>query len=383
MKRDFNEVNEKIKLGKAVVVTAEEAAALVAREGVMAAAKKIDVVTTGTFGPMCSSGAVLNFGHSEPPIRMGKITLNEVECYGGLAAVDTYVGATQPSEDLGMQYGGAHVIEDLIAGKSVKLRASSYGTDCYPRKEIETHIALGDMNQAMLFNPRNAYQNYSAATNSTERTLYTYMGTLLPNKRNVTYSTSGVLSPLLKDPELRATGVGTRIFLGGAQGYVAFEGTQTVFNHQELDNGGDWYGGVTLAVVGDMKRMSTKYIRAAVFEGYGCSMFVGIGIPYPVLDEDFLSQLARPDEELYTRVFDYSVPSRSRPALRVVSYAELRSGEIELGGKRAKTAPLSSLRIAREIAAELKAQVQRGEFLLSEPVQYFERGKLNKPLNIK
>ncbi len=383
MKRTFDEVNDRIKSGKAVVMTAEEAAALVAGEGLKAAAKKIDVVTTGTFGPMCSSGAVLNFGHSEPPIRMASITLNGVECYGGLAAVDTYVGATQPSNERGMQYGGAHVIEDLISGKSVKLRATSYGTDCYPRKEIETHIALSDMNQAMLFNPRNAYQNYSAATNSTERTLYTYMGTLLPKKRNVTYSTSGVLSPLLKDPELRATGIGTRIFLGGAQGYVAFEGTQTVFNHQELESGGDWYGGVTLAVVGDMKKMSTKYIRAAVFEGYGCSMFVGIGIPYPVLDEDFLRQLAKPDEELFTRVFDYSVPSRSRPALRAVSYAELRSGEIDLGGKKARTAPLSSLRIAREIAEELKAQVQSGAFLLSEPVQYFERGKVNMTLNIK
>jgi len=382
MVRTFAQVNEKIREGKAVVFTAEEAAKLVSDEGVLAATEKIDVVTTGTFGPMCSSGAVLNFGHSEPPIRMGKIFLNEVECYGGLAAVDTYIGATQPSEDQGMQYGGAHVIEDLISGRPVMLRAQSYGTDCYPRKSIETVITLEGLNQAYLFNPRNAYQNYAAAATTGDRTLHTYMGTLLPNLGNVTYTTSGVLSPLLKDPELRTIGIGTRIFLGGAQGYVAFEGTQATFNHQILENGDDWYAGVPLCVIGDMKKMSPRYIRGAVFDGYGTSMYVGIGIPIPVLDEDLMARLAVTDERLYTRIFDFDVPSRSRPALRVVSYAELRSGEIELSGKKTKTAPLSSFSMAREIALLLKEQVQKGEFLLSEPVEFFEKGKRFKPLDI-
>ena len=34
-------------------------------------------------------------------------------------------------------------------------------------------------------NPRNAYQRYNAATNTTDRLLHTYMGTLLPNTGNI------------------------------------------------------------------------------------------------------------------------------------------------------------------------------------------------------
>ena len=147
------------------------------------ALKEVDVVTTGTFGAMCSSGAFLNFGHSEPPIRMERIWLNDVEAYGGLAAVDTYIGATQQSDTLDERYGGAHVIEDLVSGKSVELRATSRGTDCYPRRTITTELLLENLNQAIMCNPRNAYQRYNAATNTTDRLLHTYMGTLLPAYR--------------------------------------------------------------------------------------------------------------------------------------------------------------------------------------------------------
>lgn len=381
--RSFEEVNEKIRSGKVTVVTAEELIGIVSEKGVAKAAKEVDVVTTGTFGPMCSSGAFLNFGHSDPPIRMSKIFLNNVECYGGLAAVDTYIGVTQPSENKGIEYGGAHVIEDLIAGKPVKLRSYSRGTDCYPCCEIETTITIDDLNQAFLFNPRNAYQNYAAATNGTEKVIYTYMGPLLPNYSNVTYSTSGELSPLLKDPELRAIGIGTKVFIGGTQGFVAWEGTQYATNSGKTDEGKDWFGGRTLSVIGDMKKMSTDYIRAAVYDGYGCSMFVGIGIPIPVLDEDHCAQLAKTNAELYTRVFDYGVPSRNRPYLRWVSYEELRSGSVELNGRTVPTAPMSSLFKARQIANKVKELVKTGQMLLNEPVAKLPEHSVQKPLDIK
>ena len=94
-------------------------------------AEKVDVVTTATFGAMCSSGAFLNFGHSNPPIRMEKIELNGVRVSGGLAAVDTYVGATDcnPSSPA---YGGAHIIEDLVNGKDITLEAWGKGRIVIP-----------------------------------------------------------------------------------------------------------------------------------------------------------------------------------------------------------------------------------------------------------
>jgi uncharacterized protein (DUF39 family) len=379
MTRTFDEINEKIRRGQVAVITAEEAVAMARECGVREAARRIDVVTCATFGPMCSTGAFINFGHSDPRIRMTEITLNNVPASGGLAAVDTYIGATEQSRTEGMSYGGAHVIEDLIAGRPVTLRASSPGTDCYPRRSLEATLTLADLNQAYLYNPRNCYQNYPAATNSSGRALYTYMGTLLPDYGNVTYSTSGELSPLLKDPELRTIGIGTRIFLAGAQGYVAWQGTQYTRGHDAYEDGDD-FNGATLAVIGDMSHMNPRYIRAAVFPRYGVTMFVGLGIPIPVLDEDLMDRLSRPNERIFTQLVDYSTGQLSRPTLGRVSYAQLRSGSIDLAGRVVPTAPLSSLYMAREIAELLKQDVSRGEFLLQEPVEMLPVSHPMKPM---
>ena len=122
VKKSYEEINEKIRRGEAVVVTAEEVIDIVAEKGYAKAAQEIDVVTTGTFGPMCSSGAFINFGHSNPRIKMKKVWLNGVEAYSGIAAVDAYIGAAQlPENDPEnkvfpgrFSYGGGHVIHDLV-----------------------------------------------------------------------------------------------------------------------------------------------------------------------------------------------------------------------------------------------------------------------------
>lgn len=367
--KTYAEINEKIKQGKAVVFTAEEIIDVVKEKGYTAAAREVDVVTTATFGPMCSTGAFLNFGHSDPPIRMAKVWLNDVPAYAGIAAVDAYIGATELSETKGFAYGGAHVIEALARGERIELKATSYGTDCYPRKEIRTLVGLNDLNQAYLFNPRNVYQNYSTAVNSSNRTIYTYMGTLLPNFGNATYSTAGELSPLLNDPYYRAIGIGTRIFLGGGIGYVAWEGTQHNPNQNRDSNGIPTSNAGTLALIGDLKQMNHQFLRAALFDRYGVSMYVGVGIPIPILDEEMLKQTAVSNREIKTTIVDYSVAKRSKPNFGQVSYAELRSGLITINGKKIPTAPLSSLAQARQIAQILKKWISDGQFSLTEPVQ--------------
>jgi uncharacterized protein (DUF39 family) len=378
-KRSYEEINSKIEKGTAVVLTAEEVIKMVEEQGIKETAKKVDVVTTGTFGPMCSSGAFLNLGHSDPPIKMAKVWLNDVPAYAGVAAVDAYIGATELSE-MNDNYGGAHVIEDLVAGKSVRLRATAYGTDCYPRKEIDTIIDFKSINECFLLNPRNAYQNYVAATNSTSRILYTYMGMLLPKLGNITYSTAGQLSPLLNDPYLRTIGIGTRIFLGGAQGYVAWNGTQHNPAKPRNENGIPIGGSATLALVGDLKEMTSEYIKAAVYKNYGISLFVGIGIPIPILDEEMAQYVAVRDRDINTPVFDYGVPERNRPVLKTVNYEELKSGLVELGGKKVRTAPLSSLPKARAIAQQLKGWIENGSFLLSQPVAHLPAQAKIQPL---
>jgi uncharacterized protein (DUF39 family) len=366
--KSYQEINEKIKKGRVVVVTAEEVISMVQDEGTEKVLEKVDIVTTGTFGAMCSSGAFLNFGHADPPLKMSKVWLNDVPAYAGLAAVDAYIGATELSEARGLEYGGAHVIEELISGEKIKLKAIGFRTDCYPRKEIETWVTLDDLNQAYLFNPRNVYQNYSVAVNSTARIYHTYMGTLLPNYGNATYSTSGELSPLLNDPEYRSIGIGTRLFLGGGTGYVAWEGTQHNPAQKRDENGLPLSGAGTLALIGDLREMNRKYLRAGVFHNYGTSLYLGVGIPIPLLDEEMVRRVSISNKELKTTVYDYGVQKRSKPALGMVSYADLRSGSIELKGKRIPTAPLSSLEKAREIARELKEWILAGRFYLTEPV---------------
>ena len=379
--KTIEEINEKIRKGKAVVVTAEEMIGVVSEKGTKGAAQYVDVVTTGTFGPMCSSGMFLNLGHSKPRIKIGGgvCCLNDVPCYTGLAAVDVYIGATAlPEEDPRNQvypgefkYGGGHVIEDFVGGKNIKLSATSYGTDCYPRRKIETYINKENVNEAYLYNPRNCYQNYNVAVNLNDKVIHTYMGLLKPNMGNANYCSAGQLSPLLKDPMYRTIGIGTRIFLGGGMGYVSWYGTQHNPAVMRTPEGVVRAPAGTLAVTGDAKQMSPLYLKGASFAGYGVTLFVGIGVPIPVLDEEMAYFTSRSDAELVTQVVDYGrdYPNRVPKSLGEVSYAQLKSGILKLDGKEIPTSPISSYAKAKEVATMLKDWIGGGQFLITAPVQ--------------
>ena len=352
---------------------------IVEKNGKIEAARKIDVVTTGTFSPMCSSGAFLNFGHTSPKIRASRVWLNDVPAYGGIAAVDCYLGATSVVEGDPLNsvhpgefnYGGGHVIEDLIMGNVIRLKLEGYGTDCYPARKHEKNITIHDLRDAVLFNPRNAYQNYNCAVNMSDRTIYTYMGVLRPQMANATYSTSGQLSPLFNDPYYKTIGIGTRIFLGGTQGYVAWHGTQHNPHVPRGKNGVPTEGAGTIATIGNLKEMTPKWLVGASILGYGVSLYVGIGIPIPILNEEMARYTAIRDDDIYAQVFDYSVdyPSGITKSIGKVSYKELRNGTIKLKGEKIPTAPMSSYYRAGEIANLLKEWIERGEFLLGEPQQ--------------
>jgi uncharacterized protein (DUF39 family) len=366
--KTYEEINQKLKSGDAVILTAEEVAKMALELSPEEIVEKVDVVTTATFGAMCSSGALINFGHSNPPIRMEKIRLNGVPCYEGLAAVDSYIGATACHPD-NPNYGGAHVIQDLLEGKDILLEAWGKGTDCYPRKHIKTKININTVNEFTLFNPRNAYQNYNVAVNTTKQMKHTYMGTLLPNLRNATYSTSGELSPLLNDPEFKTIGLGTRIFLGGTQGFVVWPGTQFHTTKPKNELGVPVTNAATIAVMGNLKEMSPDYIQAASYEKYGISLFVGIGIPIPILNIEMAKRVSINNSQIETSILDYGTVGT--PKLGQVSYEELQSGSINVKGKKVRTAPVASLSKARKIAEELKEWLQKGDFEISKPVQMF------------
>ncbi len=378
--KTIEQINEKIQSGKALILTAEEMVAFVKDNGVKEAAKKVDVVTTGTFSPMCSSGMFFNIGQPEPPlIKASRFTLNNVPAYGGIAAADGYIGVTEPTADDPLNkvypgkflYGGGHVIEDLLRGKKVKMIAEAYGTDCYPRKGLEREITLADLPFAEMHNPRNCYQNYNVAVNLGSKTVHTYMGSIRANLGNANYATAGTLSPLFNDPYLRTIGLGTRIFMGGGIGYVIGTGTQHVPEPKRQENGLPLTPSGTLFLKGDVKGMNARYVRGLSYYGYGCSLALGVGIPIPILDEEMAAFTSIPNEEILLPVKDYSndYPNGVPRIIDHVKYSDLRSGTIEIMGKKIETTPMTSYTISQEIATELKQWIINKQFALTEAIR--------------
>ena len=373
--RTLDAINDKIRRQTAVVDTAEAFKSRAAEAGINQAYQMVDVVTTGTFEPMEASGAVINLGQTDPPIKIRDCRLDGVLAYAGFGPVDLYLGASQaagsstPEEDLPRQRGGGYVIADLVAGKSVQLQATGYMTDCYPRASLETTITRDTINQFYLFNPRNLYQNFIVGVNGGDRPLYTYLGVLLPNLGNAVYANPGALSPLLNDPELNTVGIGSRIFLGGGIGYIAWEGTQHFPLQKRLPNQTPIGPAATVALIGDGKGMQAKWVRGCYFRGYGPSLMLGVGVAIPLLNEQVAAQCAVQDADLVAPVMDFAIPRRVRPTFGLVSYAQLKSGKITLQGQPVRTAPLASVYLARQVAEELKGWIMAGDFELTQPVQ--------------
>ncbi|WP_300464583.1 homocysteine biosynthesis protein [Desulfobacula sp.] len=391
--KTYEEINRKIASGKAVVLTADEVIDYVDQKGLDKAAAEVDVVTTATFGPMCSSGCFLNFGHSKPKMRMTEAWIDDVMAYGGIAAVDVYLGATQLKQnDPANKYypgdflfGGGHVMEKLVAGEELELSARSYGTDEYPLKEIRTYFTIDDLNQAIMTNPRNCYQNYNVAINCSDKPIYTYLGELKPKMKNLTYCSAGQLSPLLNDPLYRTIGVGTSVWLAGSHGHVYAPGTQHASDCLRGDNDVPMEGAGTLALTGDMKEMDSEFVRGVSLKGYGVSLALGVGVPIPILDKEILRYCTVRDSEIFAEVIDYSTayPERHGDILGRQSYADLRSGRVEVNGKKVTTGSLSSYSKAFEISERLKEEIKKGDFLLSMPFQRLPVSQRMSPLDVK
>ncbi len=391
--KTYEQINQKIEAQKAVVLTAEEIIDYVEKKGVTQAAKEVDVVTTATFGPMCSSGCFLNFGHSKPKIRMTEAWIEDVLAYSGVAAVDLYIGATQlKHNDPGNMYfpgefrfGGGHVMEKLIRGDKLQLFGLSYGTQDYPNREIRTYFTIKDLNQAIMVNPRNCYQNYNVAINCSEKPLYTYLGQLKSNMKNLTYCSAGQLSPLLNDPQYKTIGIGTQVWLAGAKGHVYAEGTQHSPTCKRNTKGVPTEGAGTLALTGNMKEMSAEFVRGVSLRGYGTSVSIGVGIPIPILNEEILKQTCIRDRDIKAPVVDYShdYPQRTGKVICRLNYEQLKSGEVIIKDKKVEVSALSSYHKAVKIANILKDEIANGDFLVRQAIQPLPRIQSMKSLKIK
>ncbi len=123
-------------------------------------------------------------------------------------------------------------------------------------------------------------------------------------------------------------------------------------------------------MIGDLKGMSSQWLRGVSYTGYGTTLAVGLGIPIPMLDEEMAVLTSVEDKDIWTRIVDYShdYPQGTGKVLGEVNYAELKSGKILFRDKEVPTGGLSSYLKAREVAETLKRRIQKGKFLLTEPV---------------
>ena len=188
------------------------------------------------------------------------------------------------------------------------------------------------------------------------------------------------MSPLLNDPYYETIGVGTRVWLAGAQGHVYAEGTQHAGGGARTPNGVPMEGAGTLALTADMKQMRPEFVRGVSFRGYGVSLALGVGIPIPILNEEILKRTCVRDRDILAPVIDYSpdYPQKTGKVIGHVNYEQLRSGEIEVDGKKVEVGSLSSYYKALEIANLLADEIRRGDFLLAAPIAPLPQRRQNE-----
>ena len=363
--KSIDEINKKIKEKKAMILTASQAKQFAEEEGIKSLADKCDVVTTATYSPMCSSGVFINTGHTNPHMKMQEVFLDEVQAYGGIACADFYLGATQESSH-DKSYGGAHVIDKLVKGEIISFKADGTSTDCYPKSHFTKDITIDDLNQVYFFNPRNCYQNYNAACNSSERVLKTYMGSLLPNLGSVNFAGAGEISPLMNDPYLQTIGIGTRIFFCGGEGFISWEGTQynTSVKRDEKTHL-PISPSATLAITADLRGVKPEFISPLYIKGYGVSLYISIGIPIPIINADMAHAVSVKNKDIITQVHDFATGE----TVGTVTYDQLHKNNIHLSGKNPVSRTMSRIREAYKITELLKKQIEDGTFELTQPVK--------------
>lgn len=101
----------------------------------------------------------------------------------------------------------------------------------------------------------------------------------------------------------------------------------------------------------------------------GSTLYVETGIPIPILNEELAQRTAISDEGNHLPHSRLWRARRSKPIVREANYHELKSGVIELNGVEVPTSPLSNQKKALEIALKLKEWIDKGEFLLTIPVE--------------
>jgi putative methanogenesis marker 16 metalloprotein len=284
-------INERILRGEATVLTAREFKERTA-DGEQIGIDEVDVVTTGTFGVMSGTFALLSFPVARPGSfdRAGEVWLNDVPAYPGpcpnewLGIVDVIVYGTAHTT---ATYGGGHLFRDLVERKAVDVEVT------VESRKYSTRITLDDCNMARLITTRSAYRNYTGYLNRGKRYARSIFSvTKMKGRcRECSVSGCGEINPLENDPKRRVITAGMQGMLNGAPGWVIGEGTRS---SPERPN---------LSVFGDLKGMD-PVMMGGFCTSNGPECLTSLAIPIPVLDESILDALRIRDADIVLPLAD-------------------------------------------------------------------------------
>ena len=292
--KEFSEILERIERSEAVVLTAEEVSRLVEDED-RSSLEEVDVVTTATRAVMSGTYASLSFPVAEPGSfqRARNVWLNGISAQVGpcpnekLGVLDMVIFGTTHSRDR-PDYGGGHLFRDLVEGKTIQVEVQTDEGGL-----LQAEAGLEDMPQARMFGSRHAFKNYSAFVNPGSRPVRTIFHArgFEPHCQGATFSGCGQINPLKCDPLLETIGIGTRILLNGAEGYVLGTGTRSSRDKPNLSG------------FADMHHMTAEYMGGFV-TGLGPECICSLAVPIPVTSPTILEEIARRDREIALPVND-------------------------------------------------------------------------------
>ncbi len=294
----FEEINEKLRRGEAVVMTASEFKRYVRERGAISL-KDVDVVTAATSSVMSGVSAVFQIPVTEKGrfTRAVKAYINGVPAFPGpapnerLGLIDVVVYGTSVSIN-DPEYNGGFLFRDLVEGREVEVVVKTREGFTVSRS-----LSMHDFTFARMYTFRSCYRNYGAFVNPGKEELETIFA-VTPMKggmQEATFAGCGELNPLANDPELSVIGVGTRVLVNAASGIIIGCGTRSTREHPNL------------SVAADMWEMKAEYLG-----GFRTSAepdaYISIAIPIPIVSEEVLKGLMEAvDEKLPMPVIDTNI----------------------------------------------------------------------------
>jgi len=258
---------------------------------------EVDVVTTATRAIMSGTYAVFSFPVARPAsfLRAKRVWINGIAAQVGpcpnenLGILDLMVFGTAHSRSQ-PNYGGGHLFRDLVERKKVHVEVETND-----ERTLHAKVGLDEMPHARLFGSRHAFKNYSAFVNAgiePVNTIFHSRG-FAPHCREATFSGCGQINPLKNDPLLESIGIGTRVLMNGAEGFVLGTGTRS---SKERPN---------LSGFADMHKMAAEFMGGFVTSA-GPECICAWAVPIPVISKTILEEIARQDRDIALPVNDVS-----------------------------------------------------------------------------